>query len=79
MPKADIHLYIYLNPNQTQRGPNSCDAFNLLWSQLSDAKQNAIVTEPAKATFVACLFITFHLGPKHFYWQHVVCVMQSTP
>lgn len=66
MPKADIHLYIYLNLNQTQGGPNSCDAFNLLWSQLSDAKQNAIVAKPAKATFVACLFITFHLGPKAF-------------
>lgn len=78
MPKAaDIHLYIYLNPKQTE--PNSCAAFNLLWSQLSVSKQNAIVAK-AEATLVVSLFITFHFGnPKHFYWQHVVCVMQSTP
>lgn len=60
MPKADIHFNIYLNPKQSEDA-----AFNLLWSQLSVAKQSAIVAK-AEATFVACLFITFHLGPKAF-------------
>lgn len=46
------HSFIHLFEPQpsTQGGPNSCDAFNLLWSQLSDAKQNAIVAEPIRAS-----------------------------
>lgn len=58
---ADIHLYIYLNPKQTE--PNSCAAFNLLWSLLSVAKQNAIVAK-AEATLVAscCLSLSLFIS-----------------
>lgn len=60
MPKAaDIHLYIYLNPKQTE--PNSCAAFNLLWSQLSVSKQNAIVAK-AEATLVVSLSLSLFIS-----------------
>lgn len=56
---ADIHLYIYLNPKQTE--PNSCAAFNLLWSQLSVSKQNAIVAK-AEATLVVSLSLSLFIS-----------------
>lgn len=60
MPKAaDIHLYIYLNPKQTE--PNSCAAFNLLWSQLSVSKQNAIVAK-AEATLVVSISLSLFIS-----------------